>query len=167
MAALSWLPDRGLSDRIRTQLSTPGLTSVNPGVDNWVMETQREPDVGAVQTAVDDPAAFLRMAWGERGEDQSWMEPYGGPIGVAALIPILQEALSEQSHRLAQVRADVINTELETRSLADVGRELGISRNAVHKAARVTAYIPDLKLRPGGMAELLQAHTIAEIGRMK
>lgn len=104
-----------------------------------------------------------------RPDDRAWMDPYGGPMGVAALVPVLQEVLSQQSHELASVRAEVINDELRDRSLADVGRQLGISKTAVHKASQTAAFARSRRLSPGGVAELMTVEglTLVEIGQMR
>ena len=69
-----------------------------------------------------------------------WSDQYGGPEGVATLAFELQENLRRQSQHLAALRAAAIRELLRTRSLAEVGRMLGISKQAVSKASRAQGW---------------------------
>lgn len=73
--------------------------------------------------------------------DPGWSVEYGGPEGVARLTLALQDALKVQASELAAVRAAAIKELLTTRSLAEVARLLGVSRQAVSKAALGSAWV--------------------------
>ena len=79
-----------------------------------------------------DPGQFLREV---ANADEGWSERYGGPEGIARWTLNLQDALKEQASDLAAVRTAAIREMLTTRSLADVAQALGVSEQAVSKAA--------------------------------
>ena len=79
-----------------------------------------------------DPGQFLREV---ANADEGWSERYGGPEGIARWTLNLQDALKEQASDLAAVRTAAIREMLTTRSLADIAQALGVSKQAVSKAA--------------------------------
>ncbi len=68
-----------------------------------------------------------------------WADEWGGPLGVARAAVEAQQSLNEQAAALASLRAAAIQQALETQSLSDVARELGVSKQAISRAARVPA----------------------------
>lgn len=79
-----------------------------------------------------DPGQFLREV---ANADEGWSERYGGPEGIARWTLNLQDALKEQASDLAAVRTAAIREMLTSRSLADIAQALGVSKQAVSKAA--------------------------------
>lgn len=95
------------------------------------MSIERRPYQGAEESV--DPGEFLRrVARAEPG----WSEGLGGPEGVARLTVELQDRLKRQAEEVAGVRAAAIRELLTTRTLADVARALGVSKQAVSKISR-------------------------------
>lgn len=67
---------------------------------------------------------------------EGWSDAYGGPAGVAALCPGLQEQLSRQSEQIAAVRVAAIRELLKTRSGVEVAAMFGVSPSAISKINR-------------------------------
>lgn len=78
------------------------------------------------------PADFLAQA---SAAEPGWSTAYGGPEGIARLAVDLQRQLNEQSEQVAQIRAAAVRELLTTRTLAQVGEMLGITKQAVSKIA--------------------------------
>ena len=68
--------------------------------------------------------------------EPGWSEPFGGPRGVALLAPALQEAALAEIGSISRVRSMAIRELLNTHSLAEVAKMLGISKQAVSQAAK-------------------------------
>lgn len=65
-----------------------------------------------------------------------WSEPWGGPMGVARAAVAAQEQLNDLSQQIAALRAAALQHELEHRSLAEVARELDVTKQALSRASR-------------------------------
>lgn len=85
-----------------------------------------------IPNEVDDPGRFLHRL---REAEAGWSAEHGGPAGIALLTLRLQDRLKVQAQELAAVRAAAIAELLKTQSLADVARQLGVSKQAISKAA--------------------------------
>lgn len=70
-----------------------------------------------------------------RTANTGWSSTWGGPAGVERLAVTLQQDLLMQAEALAGLRSLALTQMLRDRSVADVARELGTSRQAVAKAA--------------------------------
>lgn len=79
------------------------------------------------------PGEFLRQV---ATAHPGWSAPYGGPEGVARATLTMQDVLKVQASELAAVRAAAIEELLTTRSLSEVARMLGVSKQAVSKSVR-------------------------------
>ena len=78
------------------------------------------------------PVDFLARA---AAAEPGWSTAYGGPEGIARLAVDLQRQLNDQAEQIAQIRAAAVRELLSTRTLAQVGQMLGISKQAVAKIA--------------------------------
>ena len=80
-----------------------------------------------------DPTTLIETATtGQPG----WSDAYGGPLGVAQAAVAAQEELKSLASVVAGLRAAAIQEALTTRSVADVAKDLGVSRQAVYIASR-------------------------------
>lgn len=107
-------------------------------------ETQQDPD-GYVRpqwlTGEVDPYELLNLL--HHAGQPGWSDQWGGPLGIAKAAGAAQGTLRAQAALLARLRAAAIQEALTSQSLAEVARELGISRQAVHQAARGPAMSVD------------------------
>ena len=97
----------------------------------WCVTAPNEPVAETVIAEVlADPEPFLDAAAnGEPG----WSAAYGGPDGVAVITGRLRDHLRDKQRQVASLRAAAVATMLRDRSLAAVGRLLGVGKTAVHK----------------------------------
>lgn len=86
-----------------------------------------------MSTEITAPATFLTLV---RNAHKGWSAPLGGPEGVARLTVSLQDALKMQAEQLAGVRAAAIAEMLQTQSLSQVARALGVSKQAISRASK-------------------------------
>ncbi|MFT4187344.1 MAG: hypothetical protein QM621_02025 [Aeromicrobium sp.] len=67
----------------------------------------------------------------------AWPADLDDPLVIAKLTDELRDQLQRQSAQLAAIRSRALHEPLKTRSRSEVGRLLGISRQAVTKAIKV------------------------------
>ena len=79
-----------------------------------------------------------------------WTEDFGGAVAVAAVLTELQAHAAAVLERAATLRGQVYAGLLQQHSLAEVARAQGVSRQAVHRAARTAGSLHDhpASLRP-------------------
>lgn len=86
-----------------------------------------------------DPLELLQAA---HAAEPGWSEPFGGPEGVAVLAELARQAVMRQAGDLAALRRVAIAEWCRTSTPPEIGRALGISRNAVHKLNNEVARQP-------------------------
>ncbi|WP_460624270.1 hypothetical protein [Kineococcus endophyticus] len=85
---------------------------------------------------------------------ERWTQRFGGAVAVAAALTELQAHAAAVLERAATLRGQVYAGLLQQHSLAEVARAQGVSRQAVHRAARTAGVLHEHPaiLRPVGLS---------------
>lgn len=78
-------------------------------------------------------AQLLRLT---QGADPGWAQEYGGPAGVIRAVDQVQDDVRAVAAQVAAIRAAAVNELLRTQPVAQVARDLGVSRQAVWKTVQ-------------------------------
>ena len=108
---------------------------------------------GVAQVLLDAGDALTAAATAAEAAAESsgrWTEDFGGAVAVAAALTELQAHAAAVLERAATLRGQVYVSLLQHHSLAEVARAQGVSRQAVHRAARTAGSLRDhpVSLRP-------------------
>lgn len=107
----------------------PGLARIAERLD----EVTR-PDVVA-QVLADHGAGLLAQLAGFV-QDRDWMDDCGGPFGAVLVLAEVDTAASVLRSQIASTRAGLLADLVQDHSLVDLARDLGVSRQALHKTLK-------------------------------
>lgn len=114
-----------------------------PLVINRLERAGASPEV--LSAVLDDTGDGLLHALVRSDEDAGWAEPYGGAEAVALLASELEAHCAYAQRRAAHLRSSafVAYAYESSMSMAEIGRRLGISRQAVAKAMNRPSMVED------------------------